>query len=148
MDSGRIGRNYYRAVTDTGLLERVGAKLVGEDIEIVAINDLTDNATLVHLLKYDSILGQSGAERSPTPMIRSSSRAPRSALAERDPCPALGRSGRGHRHRVHRPLHQGLRRPQAPRGRGQEGPHLSSRQGAGRHHRDGRQRERLRPQDG
>ncbi|AXE25902.1 type I glyceraldehyde-3-phosphate dehydrogenase [Streptomyces globosus] len=44
---GRIGRNYFRA-----LLEQ------GADIEIVGVNDLTDNATLVHLLKYDSILGR------------------------------------------------------------------------------------------
>ncbi|MGW5849390.1 type I glyceraldehyde-3-phosphate dehydrogenase [Streptomyces sp. NPDC055254] len=44
---GRIGRNYFRA-----LLEQ------GADIEIVGVNDLTDNATLVHLLKYDTILGR------------------------------------------------------------------------------------------
>ena len=59
---GRIGRNYYRAVNDTGLLARIGSALKGEDIEIVAINDLTDNATLAHLLKYDSILGPLGQE--------------------------------------------------------------------------------------
>ena len=44
---GRIGRNFYRAV-----------KASGADIEIVAVNDLTDTATLAHLLKYDSILGR------------------------------------------------------------------------------------------
>jgi glyceraldehyde 3-phosphate dehydrogenase len=44
---GRIGRNFYRA-----------ARLAGADIEIVAVNDLTDPATLAHLLKYDSILGR------------------------------------------------------------------------------------------
>ena len=44
---GRIGRNFYRAVQASGA-----------DIEIVAVNDLTDNATLAHLLKYDSILGR------------------------------------------------------------------------------------------
>jgi len=43
---GRIGRNVFRA-----------AKQQGADIEWVAVNDLTDNATLAHLLKYDSILG-------------------------------------------------------------------------------------------
>lgn len=43
---GRIGRNFTRAVLETGA-----------DIEIVAVNDLTDNDTLAHLLKYDSILG-------------------------------------------------------------------------------------------
>jgi len=46
---GRIGRNFFRA-----------ALLSGADIEIVGINDLTDNATLAHLLKYDSILGRLG----------------------------------------------------------------------------------------
>ena len=44
---GRIGRNYYRALV-----------AVGADLEVVAVNDLTDNHTLAHLLKYDSILGR------------------------------------------------------------------------------------------
>jgi glyceraldehyde 3-phosphate dehydrogenase len=43
---GRIGRNLFRA-----------AKAAGADIDFVAVNDLTDNKTLAHLLKYDSILG-------------------------------------------------------------------------------------------
>jgi len=42
---GRIGRNILRAAT------------AHKDIDIVAVNDLTDAATLAHLLKYDSILG-------------------------------------------------------------------------------------------
>ena len=46
---GRIGRNFFRAALHSGA-----------DIEIVGINDLTDNATLAHLLKYDSILGRLG----------------------------------------------------------------------------------------
>jgi glyceraldehyde 3-phosphate dehydrogenase len=44
---GRIGRNFFRAVLASGA-----------DIEIVGVNDLTDNATLAHLLRYDSILGR------------------------------------------------------------------------------------------
>ena len=44
---GRIGRNYLRA-----------ALAQGADLDIVAVNDLTDNKTLAHLLKYDSILGR------------------------------------------------------------------------------------------
>ena len=44
---GRIGRNFFRAVAASGA-----------DIDIVAVNDLTDNKTLAHLLKYDSILGR------------------------------------------------------------------------------------------
>jgi glyceraldehyde 3-phosphate dehydrogenase len=43
---GRIGRNVFRA-----------AQAASADIEWVAVNDLTDNDTLAHLLKYDSILG-------------------------------------------------------------------------------------------
>ncbi len=48
---GRIGRNFFRA-----------ARAAGADIEIVAVNDLTDNKTLATLLKYDSILGRLDAE--------------------------------------------------------------------------------------
>ncbi|MVU77937.1 type I glyceraldehyde-3-phosphate dehydrogenase [Nocardia sp. ET3-3] len=48
---GRIGRNFFRAVE--------AQKALGTtDIEIVAVNDLTDNKTLATLLKYDSILGR------------------------------------------------------------------------------------------
>jgi glyceraldehyde-3-phosphate dehydrogenase/erythrose-4-phosphate dehydrogenase len=44
---GRIGRNFYRALVASGA-----------DIEVVAVNDLTDNKTLAHLLKYDTVLGR------------------------------------------------------------------------------------------
>ena len=44
---GRIGRNYFRALLSQGA-----------DLDVVAVNDLTDNKTLAHLLKYDSILGR------------------------------------------------------------------------------------------
>ncbi len=49
---GRIGRNFFRA------LDAQKAEGKNTDIEIVAVNDLTDNATLAHLLKFDSILGR------------------------------------------------------------------------------------------
>ena len=49
---GRIGRNFFRA------LDTQKAQGSNTDIEIVAVNDLTDNATLAHLLKFDSILGR------------------------------------------------------------------------------------------
>ncbi len=42
---GRIGRNYLRAAK-------------GKDVEVVAVNDLTDNKSLAHLLKYDSTFGR------------------------------------------------------------------------------------------
>src|SRR5699024_2257467 len=44
---GRIGRNFWRAAQAAN----------GSGIEIVAVNDLTDRATLAHLLKYDTVLG-------------------------------------------------------------------------------------------
>ena len=46
---GRIGRNFFRAALTSKA-----------QFEIVGINDLTDNETLAHLLKYDSILGRLG----------------------------------------------------------------------------------------
>ncbi len=48
---GRIGRNFFRAIEASGA-----------DIEVVAVNDLTDNKTLAHLLAFDSILGRLGQE--------------------------------------------------------------------------------------
>jgi glyceraldehyde 3-phosphate dehydrogenase len=48
---GRIGRNFYRAVLESGA-----------DVELVAFNDLGDTATIAHLLKYDSILGRLSQE--------------------------------------------------------------------------------------
>jgi glyceraldehyde 3-phosphate dehydrogenase len=47
---GRIGRNVFRAAKARGLTS-------GGEIEWVAVNDLTDSATLAHLLHYDSVLG-------------------------------------------------------------------------------------------
>ncbi len=50
---GRIGRTIFRALeTDPAF----------SDIEVVAINDLTDHATLAHLLKYDSVMGVYGKD--------------------------------------------------------------------------------------
>jgi glyceraldehyde 3-phosphate dehydrogenase len=49
---GRIGRNVFRAAQ-----ARSASAAGDEAIEWVAVNDLTDSATLAHLLKYDSILG-------------------------------------------------------------------------------------------
>src|SRR5688572_16676038 len=48
---GRIGRNFFRA-----------AKKRGADLDLVAVNDITDAPTLAHLLKYDSVLGNLDAE--------------------------------------------------------------------------------------
>jgi glyceraldehyde 3-phosphate dehydrogenase len=71
---GRIGRNFFRA-----------AHASGADIEVVAVNDLTDNKSLAHLLKYDSILGRlEGEVSSSEDEIRVGSHSFK-AFAERDP---------------------------------------------------------------
>jgi glyceraldehyde 3-phosphate dehydrogenase len=71
---GRIGRNFYRALTATGA-----------DIELVAANDLGDKATMAHLLKYDTILGRYPGEVSVTDDgIRVDGKEIK-ILAERDP---------------------------------------------------------------
>ena len=70
---GRIGRLTFRR-----LLEK-------ENVEIVAINDLTDNATLVHLLKYDSVHGRfNGTVTSDADSITVNGNVIK-AFAERDP---------------------------------------------------------------
>jgi glyceraldehyde 3-phosphate dehydrogenase len=71
---GRIGRNFFRAV-----------QAAGADIEVVAANDLTDNKTLAHLLKYDSILGRFPAEVTYDEQNIVVDGKPIRALEERDP---------------------------------------------------------------
>ncbi|MDQ3962814.1 MAG: type I glyceraldehyde-3-phosphate dehydrogenase [Actinomycetota bacterium] len=44
---GRIGRNFFRAL-----------RVKGSDLEVVALNDLTDPSVLAHLLRYDSVFGR------------------------------------------------------------------------------------------
>ncbi|GGJ80947.1 glyceraldehyde-3-phosphate dehydrogenase [Pilimelia anulata] len=71
---GRIGRNFFRAVLASGA-----------DIRIVGVNDLTDNATLAHLLKYDSILGRLGQDVKASADEISVGGQTFKALAERNP---------------------------------------------------------------
>lgn len=71
---GRIGRNFFRA-----------ARAAGADIEIVAVNDLTDNKTLATLLKYDSILGRLDADVSYDDTSITVGDQKIAAFAERDP---------------------------------------------------------------
>ena len=91
---GRIGRNVFRAMRDRA-----------EGVEIVAVNDITDAATLAHLLKYDSVHGRfrGTIEHSDDGLVVDGK--PVRVLAERDPAALpwsdLGRRGR---HRVDRPL--------------------------------------------
>jgi glyceraldehyde 3-phosphate dehydrogenase len=71
---GRIGRNFFRAVRASGL-----------DIEIVGVNDLTDNKSLAHLLKFDSILGRLDADVDYTDSSIKVGDQEIAAFAERDP---------------------------------------------------------------
>jgi glyceraldehyde 3-phosphate dehydrogenase len=71
---GRIGRNFFRAVLASGA-----------DIQVVGVNDLTDNATLAHLLKYDSILGRLPVEVKATADEITVGGNTIKAFAERDP---------------------------------------------------------------
>ena len=70
----RIGRNFFRAVQASGA-----------DIEIVGVNDLTDNLTLATLLKYDSVLGRLDGEVTHTDDELAVNGKAFKAFAERDP---------------------------------------------------------------
>src|SRR5687767_9759300 len=71
---GRIGRNLFRAAHESDA-----------DLEIVAVNDITDVATLAHLLKYDSILGRFPGEVEAGDEAISVDGAEVKVLSERDP---------------------------------------------------------------
>ncbi|MEE8377101.1 MAG: type I glyceraldehyde-3-phosphate dehydrogenase [Candidatus Aminicenantaceae bacterium] len=70
---GRIGRNVFRAAFND------------PDIEIVAVNDITDAATLAHLLKYDSVLGIFDADVHASDNAIITNNQSVKVLAERDP---------------------------------------------------------------
>jgi glyceraldehyde 3-phosphate dehydrogenase len=70
---GRIGRNVFRAARGR------------RDLEIVAVNDITDPATLAHLLKYDSILGTYAGDVSPDGDALKVDGARIKVFAEKDP---------------------------------------------------------------
>ncbi|MGH3428365.1 MAG: glyceraldehyde 3-phosphate dehydrogenase NAD-binding domain-containing protein, partial [Bryobacteraceae bacterium] len=71
---GRIGRSFFRAVLASGA-----------DVEIVGVNDLTDAASLAHLLKYDSISGRLSEDIKATADEISVGGRSFKVLAERDP---------------------------------------------------------------
>ena len=71
---GRIGRNLYRAL-----------KAKNSNLELVAVNDLTDSATLAHLLKYDSVLGRLSEEIKSTGEGFTVNGTEVKVLSERDP---------------------------------------------------------------
>jgi len=71
---GRIGRNYFRALVASGA-----------DIDVVAVNDLTDNKSLAQLLKFDSILGRFPGEVTSDETALYVNGKEIKAFAERDP---------------------------------------------------------------
>ena len=104
---GRIGRNVFKVLL-----------LNNSDFEVVAINDLTDAATLAHLLKYDSVYGPfCGTVAAKDGAIIVNGKEIK-ILAEKDPrAAAVGYAGRRFRSRVHRYLHVQGSLPEAHRGR-------------------------------
>ena len=110
---GRIGRLFLRA-----------AAKQGADIEVVAVNDLTDAATLAHLLKYDSVHGVWPGEVSHTEGSLTFEGKTIKVLSQcRHQAAALAGAGGGRGHGVHRPLH---RAGQTPRPIWTRGPRRSS----------------------
>ena len=70
---GRIGRNFFRATFND------------PDIDVVAVNDITDSKTLAHLLRYDSVLGifEADIQSSENAIIVNGKKT--QVLSERDP---------------------------------------------------------------
>jgi len=127
---GRIGRNVFRASQGN------------KDIEIVAINDLTDSQTLAHLLKYDSVFGGFGEEvRAGEGKLIVGGREI-TVAAKSDPADLPWKDRR--RHRVHGPFPGQGKRRQAHRGGRKKGRHLSPGQGPRRDLRPRRERAHLR----
>ena len=70
---GRIGRSFTRLALDR------------TDLEVVAVNDITDSGTLAHLLAFDSTYGRLGRTVEHTPDSMSIDGVPIAVLSERDP---------------------------------------------------------------
>ena len=133
---GRIGRNFFRAALEQGA-----------DIEVVAVNDLTDNKTLAHLLKYDSITGRFQGEVSYDDEGIIVDGKHIKVLAQRNPPICLGASS-ALRLSLSPPASSPMARGQgSPRGWRQEGRHLRSREERRRHLRHGRERGQVRRRD-
>jgi glyceraldehyde 3-phosphate dehydrogenase len=71
---GRIGRNLFRAAHESGT-----------ELDVLAVNDVTDAATLAHLLKYDSILGRFPGEVSARESVIAVDGDKVRVLSEKDP---------------------------------------------------------------
>ena len=107
---GRIGRNIFRAA------------LGNPEFDFVAVNDLTSTETLAHLLKYDSILGNlHHAVKASGDTINVEGDSVKVLSVEEPGGAALEGPGRGHRVRVHGPVHRSRCRGEAPGRRREEG---------------------------
>jgi hypothetical protein len=114
---GRIGRNILRA-----------AKKYGADLDFVAVNDLTDNKTLAHLLATTPSTALRRHRRADRRRTSSASTATRSASQREGPgAAAVEGPRRRHRLRGHRPLHRPRGRREAHRRRREEGHHHGAR---------------------
>ena len=131
---GRIGRNIMRAA------------LGRQDIDVVAVNDLTNAATLAHLLKYDSVLGNLNDDVKASGDGISVDGDEFKVLSVKDPAQLPWKDlgvdvvfeSTGH-------LHQPRRSREAPHGGREEGHHHRAGEGRGHHRRAGRQRRQVRP---
>ena len=133
---GRIGRCIVRALAERNV----------KDLELVAINDLTDAKTLAHLYNYDSVHGRAAhpakALEGAIDIGGMHSQGPR---REGPGEAAVEGARRRHRPRVHRPLHRQGEGRGAPHGGREEGHHQRARQGPRRDDRPRRQHRALRP---
>ena len=131
---GRIGRNFFRA-----------QQALGADVEIVAVNDLGDAATMAHLLKYDSVLGPFAGEVSLGDGVINAGGEQMKMLSERDPA-ALpwGELGVDVVLESTGFFTNARRSPEAPRRGREEGGHLGAGDRSRLHGRARRQRRGLR----
>ena len=134
---GRIGRITYRAIQE---------RFPNGEIEVVALNDLTDAHTNAHLLKYDSNYGpyKGDRDRYEDKDIRRQRQEDHRLRREGPREHSVGHRGRGCRHREHRLLHRRHQGRRAPRAWRQEGHHLRPGEERGSDDRSGRQQRRLR----
>ena len=109
---GRIGRNVLRAAVQN----------FGDDIEIVAINDLLEPDYLAYMLQYDSVHGRfkGDVKVEGGALDRQRQEDPPDA-GTRPGQPEVERSRRRRRHRIHRPVPRQGHRAEAPRRRREEG---------------------------
>ena len=132
---GRIGRNFFRAV-----------RASGADIEIVGVNDLTDNASLAQPAQVRLDPGPARRRRDQRRHVDQGGRPDHRRVRRARPVrPQVGRHRCRRRRRVHRLLHRRDQGQGPRRRRRQEGHHLRARLQRGHHHRDGRQPRALRP---